>query len=395
MARREHGHVDAARLHEGLGLRGEPGRSIEAGAPVERVDADRVARRVPARHGRAPHARTGRARERVGATRAQRVRMPMLGRWCAVVACAQGARLLIEDDEGEVAVEVRGDVVADLLVEVHDGLAVAVGAEARLVAHARAQLLVVVDLAVHRQRERIVLREERLVARERVHDGEALVRDGGGGAVPVVDDVDARAVGAAVADEALQGQRLELEHLERLLAARHGEDAAHLGSDGRARTARGGAARRRGRRRQRVRGAQADRAEDERARERADEHCGRRCDARTGHDSQPTCRHHTGTSLCNTTRLRARYRRRQNVTEDIRRRIRRRRPSFHSPPSHAVDHTTSSCPALRTRRTSSMHVQDVCTGSMNEQVMYIMSVHVHVLRLRLQVWGEPYRTLCS
>ena len=173
--------------------------------------------------------------------------MPMLGRWCAVVACAQGARLLIEDDEGEVAVEVRGDVVADLLVEVHDGLAVAVGAEARLVAHARAQLLVVVDLAVHRQRERIVLREERLVARERVHDGEALVRDGGGGAVPVVDDVDARAVGAAVADEALQGQRLELEHLERLLAARHGEDAAHLGSDGRARTARGGAARRRGR----------------------------------------------------------------------------------------------------------------------------------------------------
>jgi len=44
-----------------------------------------------------------------------------------------------------------------------------------LVFHLSAQRLVVVDLSVHRQRAGPVVREEWLVARERVDDGETLV----------------------------------------------------------------------------------------------------------------------------------------------------------------------------------------------------------------------------
>mmetsp|Transcript_47141 Transcript_47141/g.124201 ORF Transcript_47141/g.124201 Transcript_47141/m.124201 type:complete len:620 (-) Transcript_47141:169-2028(-) len=186
MARREHLHVDAARLHQRLGLRRKPRRAIEPGAPVERVDANRVSRRV------------------------------------------QLARLLVHDRERKVAVECRRDVDANLLIEVHDRLAVRVGAEARLIAHLRAQLLIVVDLAIDRERQLPVLRVQRLVARERVHDREPLVRDRRGRPVRVLHHVDAAAVGSAVANQALECERLQLERLLVLLCAADRKDAAHL-----------------------------------------------------------------------------------------------------------------------------------------------------------------------
>ena len=71
----------------------------------------------------------------------------------------------------------------------------------------------VVDLAVDRERELAVLRVERLIARERVHDGEPLVRDRGVRAILVGHDVHARAVGAAMADEPLQRQSLQAERV--------------------------------------------------------------------------------------------------------------------------------------------------------------------------------------
>ena len=89
----------------------------------------------------------------------------------------------------------------------------------------------VVDLAIDGERAHRVVREERLVARERVDDGEALVGDRRAAqAVRRLDHVDTRAVGAAVADKALECQCLEAEGLERELRVDDGEHAAHLGS---------------------------------------------------------------------------------------------------------------------------------------------------------------------
>ena len=138
MARGEGLDVDAARLDEGLGLGGEPLGAVEAGAHVERVDADRVARGV------------------------------------------QLARRLVQQHEREVAVEHRGGLLAVHLVQVHDALAVAARAEPAVdlrlaLDHVGAKLLVVVDLAVDGERRLHVVREEGLVARQRVDDREALV----------------------------------------------------------------------------------------------------------------------------------------------------------------------------------------------------------------------------
>ena len=62
----------------------------------------------------------------------------------------------------------------------------------------------VVDLAIHGERALAVVREERLVPRERIHDRQSLVSDRRASlAIGAENNVDARAVGAAMADEAL------------------------------------------------------------------------------------------------------------------------------------------------------------------------------------------------
>mmetsp|Transcript_40867 Transcript_40867/g.107994 ORF Transcript_40867/g.107994 Transcript_40867/m.107994 type:complete len:250 (-) Transcript_40867:331-1080(-) len=109
VAGREDVDVDAAGGDERLGLGGEPLGAVDAGAHIHRVDADRVARRVH-------------------------------------LTC-----LLVQDHESKVTVELRSDVDADLVVEVHDDLAVRLGAEGCLLLQLGAQLLVVVNLAVDGQ----------------------------------------------------------------------------------------------------------------------------------------------------------------------------------------------------------------------------------------------------
>ena len=188
VTRRERRDVDAARRHEGLGLRGEPLRAIESGAHVERVDADRVARRVDL------------------------------------------ARLLIEQHEREVAVELGRHVDADLIVQVHNHLAVGLGAKGGLILERLAQCLVVVDLAVHREAALTVVRVERLVARERVDDCKPLVckrRAQRALFIMLLDDVDARAVGATVTHQTLQRERLQPQCVRRLSGVDDREDAAH------------------------------------------------------------------------------------------------------------------------------------------------------------------------
>jgi hypothetical protein len=171
--RRENVNVDAASHDERLGLGGKPARAIQPGAPVQRVDPNGVPRSI-------------------------------------VIT-----RILVEDHEGEVAVEHRGDIVTVLVIEMHDGFAVGIGAKpigaiGVTLEVLGAELLVVVDLAVHRQRAHAVVREKGLVAREWIDNGKPFMcQRGAGSAVIVGDYVNSRTIGTAVTHKALQRQRLQ------------------------------------------------------------------------------------------------------------------------------------------------------------------------------------------
>jgi len=102
----------------------------------------------------------------------------------------------IPQREGEDAVEPTDALGseafrAELAIERVDHLAVRAGGE--VVGAGRAQLAVVVDLAVHRQRERAVARQQGLRAAGRIDDGQALMDQDG-----AIVDVDAAPVRAAM-----------------------------------------------------------------------------------------------------------------------------------------------------------------------------------------------------
>src|SRR5690242_1572755 len=130
MTRRERRHV-GTHADQRLHLRGHAQAALRVVAPVQRADADRVARDQVA------------------------------------------LRLAVPQREREDAVEPAHEVAAVLAIQRVDHLAVRSGGE--FVAAGRTQFAVVVDLAVHRQRQRAVARTQRLRAAGRVDDGQPLV----------------------------------------------------------------------------------------------------------------------------------------------------------------------------------------------------------------------------
>ncbi len=103
-------------------------------------------------------------------------------------------RILVPEREGEDAVELVEEVDAVFAIQGVDHLAVRVGLELVGLAQALLQLAMVVDLAVHRQRQAAVGRSQRLRAGRHVDDGEALVHQDG----PVI-GIDAAPVRPAMA----------------------------------------------------------------------------------------------------------------------------------------------------------------------------------------------------
>ena len=114
----------------------------------------------------------------------------------------EGVLLRVVEREGEDAAQLLQEIRSLVAVEREDDLAVAAGLEFILPGVAAADLLVVVYLAVHRQHLLPVRGNQRLAARLRVHDAQALVGQHGAAAAP-----DAAPVRSAMADLAahLQG----------------------------------------------------------------------------------------------------------------------------------------------------------------------------------------------
>lgn len=172
-----------AGIGEGLHLRGHQEPSLPVVAPVERADADGIPRDDRA------------------------------------------ARLRVPEHEGEDPVqplEHPGDVA--LAVEGADDLAVRLGLEVEGPGEAGAELAVVVDLAVHRERHCAVRGDERLRAARGVDDREALVDED-----DAVIGVDPAPVGATVALAAGQLDRVAAQGVPIVvgLETEQGEDGAH------------------------------------------------------------------------------------------------------------------------------------------------------------------------
>ncbi|KAH9409701.1 hypothetical protein TYRP_010712 [Tyrophagus putrescentiae] len=117
-----------------------------------------------------------------------------------VPSCEKALLLDVVEDKGVHAIEVLHKLLtAQLLVEVHDHFTVRVGDKGAVLQQLVLQHFVVVNLAVHRQNELLVLAENGLRARLNAHNGQSLV------AKDVVARDDAsRPVRATVANSAIK-----------------------------------------------------------------------------------------------------------------------------------------------------------------------------------------------